>query len=79
MEAVYTCIGEFPLLWTGWECNPKGYILKDKKGKIVLSYDVYGVQRMSGDFLRTKLAEYKNAVVKTKKALAYLDAPQESS
>jgi hypothetical protein len=72
MSNEYAVVGTFPILWTNWECNPVGYILKDKKGKITFSYDTLGKDRISVKSMQDKIIEYKNAIRETKKALEYL-------
>ena len=68
----YMVVGTFPILWTNWECNPVGFILKDKKGTIIFSYDKLGKERISTKTMQDKIVEYKNAIRETKKALENL-------
>ncbi len=63
---------EFPILWSGWECDYKGYVARHKN-KTVLILSTHGTKYFADEIeLEVKIAAYEQAIKATKKALEML-------
>lgn len=66
-------IFEFPVLYTGWECDGKGWIVEGKNGKRRILLTSHGMEYFgSQDELGGLISEYQSAIDKTREVLALL-------
>lgn len=70
---------EFPMLYSGWECDEKGYVVRTPKGHLDLILSDHG--RLYSAPLRDledKISEYEEAIKNSRTALAMIyDHPTE--
>ena len=61
---------EFPVLWSGWELDEKGWVALDNSGQKVIILTNHGVEYVASiDDLQKHLLRYKEATEATKKAI----------
>lgn len=66
MKKIY----EFPILWSGWELDDKGWIASDDNGKLVLILTNHGSEYIASiEELQKHLQRYKEASEATEKAI----------
>ncbi len=64
----------FPVLYTGWELDEKGYVVKAPDDSTLLVMSSHGRFYVAeANELREKLAEYETAILASRKALALLE------
>lgn len=68
----------FPVLWAGWECDDKAWVMERPDGTRYLKLSTYedaykfcGSEWQPGE-LREKIAEYESVLKKSREALAML-------
>jgi hypothetical protein len=67
MKKIY----EFPVMWSGWELDDKGWIALDDSGKPVIILTSHGAEYVASiDVLQEKIKRYKAVIEATEKALA---------
>lgn len=66
MKKIY----EFPVMWSGWELDNKGWVALDDNGKRVIVLTNHGVEYIaSNDELHEKIKSYTATIEATEKAL----------
>lgn len=61
---------EFPILWSGWELDEKGWVALDNSGQKVIILTNHGAEYVASiDDLQKHLQRYKEATEATKKAI----------
>lgn len=71
---IYNVIHEFPVLYSGWECDYEAWII-DYEGKPrLVTTDHGGFDFDETDLLTDKIEEYKRAIAETQRALETLGA-----
>ena len=69
----YKTLMIFPVAHLGWECDSKGYVVKDAKGEVYLILTSHGGFYLADkEELIEKLSEYQEWIDKTKAALNLL-------
>ena len=68
-----TIIFEFVVLYAGWECDDKGYVVRDSDGtnKLILSTHGYWYKAESAA-IAEKISEYEEVLSNSRKALSLL-------
>lgn len=66
MKKIY----EFPILWSGWELDDKGWVAEDNNGKLVIILTNHGSEYIASiEELKKHLQRYKEATEATEKAI----------
>lgn len=61
---------EFPVLWSGWELDEKGWVALDNSGQMVIILTNHGAEYVASiDDLQKHLLRYKEASEATEKAI----------
>lgn len=61
---------EFPVLWSGWELDDKGWVAEDNNGKLVIILTNHGAEYIASiEKLEKHLQRYKEASNATEKAI----------
>lgn len=61
---------EFPVLWSGWELDDKGWIAEDNNGKLVIILTNHGSEYIASiEELEKYLQRYKEVIEATEKAI----------
>lgn len=63
---------EFPVMWSGWECDSKGWVVEYEGENHLIVTNHGGYQFGDAEFLDEKVGEYLEAVQKTTQALAMI-------
>lgn len=67
MKKIY----EFPVLWSGWELDDKGWVALDDSGKPVIILTNHGTEYVAAtDELQEHMKRYRAVIEATEKALA---------
>ena len=67
MKKIY----EFPVLWSGWELDDKGWVVLDDSGNRVIVLTNHGAEYVASiSELQEKIKRYKAAIEETEKAIA---------
>jgi len=70
----FTAIAMSDVLWCGWECDSKVWIVEDEGVKKVVTTD-HGSKKFSDkDFLLSKIAEYQGAIASTQRLLNMMES-----
>lgn len=66
MKKIY----EFPVMWSGWELDDKGWVALDDSGKKIIVLSNHGTEYVASiDDLHEKIRKYKTVIEATEKAL----------
>lgn len=66
---------EFPVLWEGWECDSKAWVMERQDGTRYLKMTSHGgAYEAKTEQLHERIAEYENVLKQTSAALALLAA-----
>lgn len=64
---------EFPVLWEGWECDSKAWIMERPDGTRYLKMTNHGgAYEAKAEELHERIAEYENVLKRSRDALALL-------
>ncbi len=64
---------EFPVLWEGWECDPKAWVMERPDGTRFLQMTSHGLAYEAvTSSLEDRIAEYERVLAVSREALALL-------